>query len=107
MTPPTIIDIPHTLGREEAERRLRARIGELAGHIPGGMADVKSSWPGEHRMAIDVTAMGQLVSALLDVEESRVRVQLSLPPMLSFMAGLIGASVKDQGTKMLRDDRKA
>ena len=32
------VAIPHGLGREEVRRRMHARVGELAGFIPGGMA---------------------------------------------------------------------
>ena len=46
MPAPTIIDIPHKLGRDEVKRRMQGRIGELASRIPGGAAEVASSWPG-------------------------------------------------------------
>ena len=88
MANPTIIDIPHELGREEAKRRMRARIGELAGHIPGGMADVASSWPGEDRMA-------------LDVQDKAIRVSLMLPPLLGMMAGKITEVVQRKGGALL------
>lgn len=34
------IPIPHKLGRAEARQRLHSRSGEIAGLMPGGMADV-------------------------------------------------------------------
>ena len=101
MASPTIIDIPHSLGREEAKRRIRARIGELPAHIPGGVAEVKSAWPGEDHMAVDVTALGQSVSALLDIGEAAIRVSLTLPPMLSFFSGTIAETVARKGGKLL------
>ena len=102
----TVIDISHELGREEAKRRMKARVGDLAGHIPGGMADVTSSWPAEDRMAMDITVMGQTVKALLDVEDRRVRVTLDLPPMLSMMSGAIASMVKNAGEKLLLEDKR-
>ena len=36
MTEDQPIDIPHKLGREAARERIKARIGKLAGFIPGG-----------------------------------------------------------------------
>jgi hypothetical protein len=101
MTPPTVIDIPHTLGREEAKRRMTTRIGELPAHIPGGVAEVRSSWPGEYQMALEVAAMGQHLSATLDVQDRSIRVRLILPPMLSFMADAITTAVRDQGSQLL------
>jgi hypothetical protein len=97
----TQIDLPHTLGREEARRRIKARIGELPGHMPGGAAEVRSSWPDEYRMALDVAALGQSVSAMLDIEESRIRISLELPPMLRFAAGAIEAAIRRKGDSLL------
>lgn len=97
------VDVPHKLGRAGARERMRARVGELAGHIPGGLAEVSSSWPSENEMALAIQAMGQQISARLEVEETLVRVHLDLPPMLSFFSGAIAGAVKDGGTRMLED----
>lgn len=80
------------------------RVGDLAKRIPGGMADVSSSWASEDRMLLDVVAMGQKVAATVDVEERLVRVTLALPMMLAFMAGPITAMVRKSGEDMLLDD---
>jgi len=105
MAAPTVVEIPHTLGREEVRRRMSARTADLASHIPGGMAQVKTSWASEDRMLLDVTAMGQTVAATADIEERLVRVTLVLPMMLSFMAGPITAMVRKTGEDMLLDDK--
>lgn len=99
------LDLPHSLGREEAKRRLNARIGELTNHIPGGAADVRTSWPSEDRMNLFVAAMGQSVTTLLDVEEKVIRVQMQLPPMLGFMAGAIEKAVRKRGAAVLLEDK--
>lgn len=103
MSAPVTIDVPHRLGKAGARQRLKDRIGDLAGHIPGGMADVRSSWPSEDEMALEVAAMGQMISARLEVLDAAVRVHLVLPPMLAFFSGMIGAAVREGGTRMLED----
>ena len=80
---------------------MQSRIGELAGHMPGGMAEVKSSWPEEYRMTLDITAMGQSVSATIDVEDRVVHLNLQLPMMLSFAAGAIEAVIQRKGSELL------
>lgn len=107
MTAPTIIDIPHRLGKAEAKRRMKARIGELPAHIPGGTAEVRADWPGEDRMTVDVAALGQSVSATLDVEESIIRVTLVLPLMLGLFAGKIAEIVRAKGSALLLGDDSA
>lgn len=106
MTTPLVIDVPHTLGRAEAKRRMQTRIGELASHVPGGIADVRAAWPGEDRMALDVAALGQTVSATLDVRDDVVQVSLMLPPMLSFMSGAIAQGVRSKGADLLLGEPK-
>ena len=104
MAAPTIIDIPHKLTRAEVRRRMQARIGELPAHIPGGVAEVRASWPSEDRMALEVAAMGQTLNTTIDVQDRLVRVSLVLPPMLSFFSGAIAAAVERKGGKLLLGD---
>jgi hypothetical protein len=101
MSVPVIIDVPHRLGRAGARERLKSRIGELGGHMPGGLGEVHASWPSEDEMALDISAMGQSIPAKLEIMDDVVRVHISLPPMLAYFSGLIGAAVRDQGTKLL------
>ena len=104
MAAPTIIDLPHKLSRAEVRRRMQTRIGELPAHIPGGVAEVRSSWPSEDRMALGVAAMGQTLATTIDIEDHVVRVSLTLPPMLSFFSGAITAAVQRKGGKLLLGD---
>lgn len=105
MTKPIRVDLPHRLGAQEAKRRLQNGIGSLKDHIPGGSAEVSATWQDE-RMNLLVRAMGQDVRATIDVEETRVRLEVQLPPMLSFLATPIEALLKRKGTEMLEDKSK-
>jgi hypothetical protein len=101
MAEPTTIEISHTLGREEARRRVTSRIGELGSHLPGNIADVKTSWLAENRIALEIKAMGQVVSATIDIEDRVLRVSFTLPGMLSFFSKAVAAAVKEKGGQLL------
>jgi len=103
MSKPVIVDLPHKLGAEEARRRIERNTGKLAERIPGG-ADVQSSWTG-NRLDLQVTAMGQQVATRIDVQESIVRLEVTLPPALSFFGGAIEGLIRHQGAQMLEDKR--
>lgn len=103
MAGPITIDIPHDLGRAEAKRRMMAGVDKIARHIPGG-GEVSSSWPAEDRMVLTIAAMGQKVSADLDVEDRLVKVSLTVPLMLSFMSGPITAIVQKSAEELLLND---
>ncbi len=104
MSQPTVVTIPHSLGREGAKQRLKAKAGDLPRHIPGGVAEFSTSWPSEDRMALEIVAMMQRLSATLDVQDKAVVVTMNLPPLLGMMSGLIASAVKEQGAKLLLDD---
>ena len=95
------VAIPHSLGREEARRRLASRIHELAEFGPSGMAQVTIEWPGENRLQIDVAAMGQNVVAHVDVAESEVVLEVKLPLALAFVEPMIRGAVEAKGRKLL------
>ena len=96
------VPIPHSLGREEARRRLHERSGELAGMMPGGMADVTITWPSEDRMAIAVKSMGKLVNAAVEVGDSNVVVEVDLPLALKLFEPLVRGAVEANGRKLLK-----
>jgi hypothetical protein len=105
MSSPVVVDLPHSLGLEEAKRRIDRGMGRLGDHIPGGAARVEKSWEGD-TMRLLVEAMGQVVRANMGVTSTHVRLELMLPPALSFFSGPIAALIKREGATMLEDRSK-
>ncbi|PSJ38899.1 polyhydroxyalkanoic acid system family protein [Allosphingosinicella deserti] len=101
MASPIIVDLPHSLGAAEAKRRIQNGIGQLTDHLPAG-AQVEKNWSGD-RMNLKVTALGQDVSASLDVQEKLVRVEVTLPGMLSFFGKQIEGLLRRHGPELLED----
>ena len=105
MQRPINVDLPHKLGRDEARRRIAGNIDQLAGHIPGGAADVTSRWEGD-TLYLDVAAMGQQVKALIEVDETVVHCNIDLPGILGMLAGPIEAVLKRKGNDLLLEDKR-
>ena len=95
------VAIPHQLGREEARRRLRDNSHKMADAIPGGMAQVSTSWPNEDRMDMAITAMGQALVGHIDVQDSQVVLHMDLPPALGFLEPIVEGAIRQQGQKLL------
>jgi hypothetical protein len=95
------IALPHSLGREEVRRRLRARSGDFAGLFPGGVAEVAVSWPHEDRMALDVTAMGKTLAGMIEIGETEVAFVIELPGALSFVEPMVRGAIEQKGRKLL------
>jgi putative polyhydroxyalkanoate system protein len=104
MNQPIDADLPHSLGKDEARRRIANNIHKLEQHIPGG-AQVQSGWTGD-QLNLDVAAMGQSVTATIDVDESKVHLRVLLPPMLGMFAGMIQAALQKKGSVLLEDHHK-
>ena len=103
MTQPIEVDLPHNLGKDEARRRIANNVHKLETHIPGG-AQVQSGWTGD-QLNLDVAAMGQQVTATIDVQETKVRLKVLLPPMLGMFAGIIQGALRKSGGALLEDHR--
>jgi hypothetical protein len=105
MATPTIVDIPHNLGREAAKTRLQSNIGSLGRYIPGGIADLQTTWPAPDRMLVILLAMGQRLSVTLDIGDNVVRASFMLPGVLGFAADAISAAVRREGSQLLLPGR--
>ena len=93
-------DIPHSLGKDEARRRIEAGLPKLAQHIPGG-GTVDAEWTGPDTLALAIVAMGQKVAAEMVVGEANVGGTVKVPMMLAMMSGPIAEFVKTSAEKML------
>ena len=98
------IALPHDLGRDEVRRRLRERSHEIADHIPGGLADVDTSWTNEDTMHLVINAMGQRISGDVEVEDAQVIFEVELPSSLFFVRPLIENAIRSNGQKLLTKD---
>lgn len=97
------VPIPHNIGKDEVRRRLQSRSHEIGQFVPGGMADVTTSWPNEDRMNLSVKAMGQGVDGCVIIEETQVIFEVNLPPALSFVEPMVAGAIRQQGEKLLTD----
>lgn len=104
MHKPIQVDLPHKLGRDEARRRIANNIHKLKDHIPGGSAQVESNWQGDE-LNLAISALGQAVTAKIGVEETKVRVAVTLPGILGMFAGTVESMLEKKGSILLEDKR--
>ncbi len=93
-------DIPHTLGQDEARRRIEAGLPRLAAHIPGG-GTVDADWTGPDTLVLGIVAMGQKVAVDMRIGAANVDGRVKVPVMLAMMSGPIADFVKTSAEKML------
>jgi len=99
MSAPLIVSIPHSLGREEATRRLKAGLTRAASSIPVLKVD-EERWE-DNRMIFRVRAMGQAASGYLDVADDHVRLEVTLPWLLQRFAEVAQVAIRHRGNLLL------
>jgi len=100
MSKPVVVSVPHSLGREEAVRRLKAGF-ERAGSQFGGLLDIsEQAWTGD-RLTFRATALGQQASGLIDVGDADVRIEVTLPWLLAKIAEKLVPAIRRESVLML------
>ena len=99
MPGPLIVSIPHSLGREEAMRRLKTGLSRAASHVPILHVD-EERWE-DSRMIFRVRALGQAANGHVDVAEDHVKVEVTLPFLLQRFAEMTQAAIRERGKLLL------
>jgi hypothetical protein len=99
MSAPLIVSIPHSLGREEAMRRLKTGMSRAAESVPALSID-EERWD-DSRMIFRVRALGQVAAGQIDVEDKFVRLEVTLPWMLQRFAEVAQIAIQKRGQLLL------
>jgi Putative polyhydroxyalkanoic acid system protein (PHA_gran_rgn) len=97
---PLIVTIPHKLGREEAERRIKRGFGSARGSYSALLTIHDETWTGD-RLAFNVTSFGQNAAGFIDVAEDHVRLEVTLPWLLAKFAEKFVPVIRKETTLLL------
>lgn len=100
MSEPLIVVIPHSLGKDEALRRIQAGIGRARGEFARLLTIEEEAWSGD-RLSFRAAALGQRASGTIDVYEGAVRLEVTLPWLLARFAHAVQRVVGQKGQLML------
>lgn len=79
------VDVKHSLGAEEAKRRVQAGIDALREKYASHLSTVQIDW-GETRADLTIGALGHNLKGALEFFPDIVRVSLELPWVLAMIA---------------------
>ena len=99
MSAPLVVSIPHSLGREEAMRRLKTGLSRATSSVPVLSVD-EERWE-DNRMVFRVRALGQAASGHVDVADDHVKVEVVLPWLLQRFAEMAQAAIRSRGSLLL------
>jgi hypothetical protein len=99
MSAPLVVSIPHSLGKEEAMRRLKTGLARAASSLPVLTVD-EERWE-DNRMIFRVRALGQAASGHVDVADDHVQVEVVLPWLLQRFAEAAQIAIRNRGKLLL------
>jgi hypothetical protein len=100
MSEPLIVVIPHSLGKDEALRRIKGGIGRAQSEFTRLMSVEEEAWTGD-RLTFRVSALGQRAAGFIDVYEGAVRLEVTLPWLLAKFARAAQRVIGQKGQLML------
>jgi Putative polyhydroxyalkanoic acid system protein (PHA_gran_rgn) len=99
MSAPLVVSIPHSLGREEAMRRLKAGLSRAASSVPVLKVD-EERWEA-NRTIFRVRALGQAAAGHVEVADDHVKVEVVLPWLLQRFAQAAQVAIRNRGNLLL------
>lgn len=99
MPSPLEVTIPHQLGQEEAERRIRSGLKKAVSQVLLLHLD-REVWS-DHCLDFRIRAMGQVAAGTVDVAADHVRIAVSLPWLLQRFAEAAQAAIRKNGAQLL------
>jgi Putative polyhydroxyalkanoic acid system protein (PHA_gran_rgn) len=100
MSEPLVLSISHSLGKEEAVRRLKSGLSRVTATFQHVLAVQEEIWTGDH-LQFRVSALGQVASGAIDVADDHVRLTVALPWLLAQLAEKMKPLIRTQGQLML------
>ena len=100
MATPLTLTVPHSLGRDEAVRRVKAGIASLGGPFAGKLAVTREDWADGH-CDFALSALGQSVAGAIEVGEATIALSVQLPWLLRAFQAKASALIEARGRAML------
>jgi Putative polyhydroxyalkanoic acid system protein (PHA_gran_rgn) len=97
---PITVTISHSLGRDEAKRRLDNGLGYIREQLAAFVSSIDYGWTG-YRLDFGLTAMRQSITGRIEVEDRLVRVELALPLLLHLLSRQIIGRIRSGGALLL------
>ena len=99
MTRPLIVNIPHTLGREEATRRLKRGLARASSAVPIAKIE-EETWSGDH-LSFKISGMGQAAFGTAEVNDADVRIEVVLPWLLQRLGEMVQGAIRSRAQILL------
>ena len=102
MSQPLVVSIPHRLGQAEAVRRLRSGLERAERDFRAVIAIEQQVW-NDNALTFHVRALGQTAAGHLQVFDSSVRLEVTLPWLLAKLTERFVPTIEQKGRLLLEN----
>ncbi len=99
--PMMTISMPHSLGQEEATRRLKAKHAEIKEKHTYTVTDLKETWTSPNAMEFAFKVLGFALTGSVESTEENVAITVDLPVAAMLMKGTIENEIKKELSQVL------
>jgi hypothetical protein len=100
MNAPLTVSVPHRLGKEEAVRRLKGGLSQMANKLGALITIEQEVWSGD-TLTFQMRALGQSASGTIAVYEESIRIDVMLPWLLAKLGERLLPALKKETTLLL------
>jgi len=104
--PRLTLEVPHSLGLDEAMRRLKDKFAAARAEHEGSVSNFREEWR-DHTFSFAFHAMGMGVSGTVAVEPDQVKVLADLPFAAAFFKGAIEQRLRQEVGVLLASEKAA
>ena len=101
MSKAIVVTVPHNLGAETAKQRLAMHIEQLRKDYVDKIAHSEVVWTG-NRADMRISALGQVITAQIDVLNDALRIEVQLPWILSVLSSKVQDALTSNAKDSLR-----
>lgn len=98
--PRITLETPHSLGREEAARRLKEKFGSVRARYGSQVNNLQEKWL-DHTFSFGFKAMGLGITGTVQVEDSSVKLKAELPLAAMLFRGTIEQKIRHELSGLL------
>jgi hypothetical protein len=100
MSEPLVVTIPHRLGKEEARRRTQDGLGRAKTEFAKLITLEQESWSGD-TLSFSARSLGQRAAGTIAIYDGAVRLEVTLPWLLTKFAAAAQRMIGQKGQLML------
>lgn len=100
MSQTIVVNVPHQLGKVEAKRRIQEGFAAVKFSDLPAMLSLEKHWEGD-LFHIEASGLGQKISAMLEILDDSIKINIEIPSLLGALAEIIKSAVTKETVKAL------